>query len=70
MLLKVEHHPRIYFECQVKVERFAAGILGMQVNFEGLAHAVGLYEVPFIMHVESVLDCVFFDRCDVSGDVQ
>jgi len=53
----------------VEVEGAAAGRLRVEVDLEGLAHRVGLDEVPLVMHVETVLGGMVFEIGDKTGDV-
>ena len=70
VLIEIEHHPGIDLEGDMQVEGLAAGVLRVEVDLEGLAHAVGLDEVALIVDVKAVLDGVLLDGCDVAGDVQ
>ena len=42
----------------MEVKRAAAGGLWVQIDLEGLGHAVGLHEVPLVVHVEAMVSGV------------
>ena len=69
--LVLEGHEGAGFKVQreVEVEGTAAGRLRVEVDLEGLAHRVGLDEVPLVMHVEAVLGGMVFEIGDKTGDV-
>jgi hypothetical protein len=64
-----EQGARIHVEFDVKVDGPPAAIFRVQVNLPGLAQGVGLYEVAFIVHVESVRDRVVLKIRDKPSDV-
>ena len=53
----------------MQVERTAAGIFGVQIDFECLTHRVGLDEVAFVVEVEPVLGCMFLQVGHEPGEV-
>ena len=68
-VLEAEQHPGVDLERQVKVERAAAGVLGVQVDLPRLAQRVRLDEVALVVHVEGVVDGVVLEVGDEAGDV-
>ena len=51
---------------QMEIEWATAGFLWVKVDLPGLAHGIGLYEVPFVVDMESVISCVIFQVRDES----
>lgn len=51
------------------VEGTATGVRRMKVNLPCLTHAVGLYEVPFIMNMESMVGGQILEIGDEGCDV-
>jgi len=64
-----QQHTGVHLQCQVEIERAAAAVLGVQLDLPCLAQAVGLDEVPLVVHVEPVVDCVVLDLGDEARDV-
>ena len=53
----------------MKVERTAAGVFGVKIDFPGLAHGIGLNEVPLVMHMEGMVDRVVLEISNEPGNV-
>ena len=51
-----EQRPRVDVEFDVKVDRSAAAVFGVEIDLPGLAQRVGLHEVTLVVHVEAVGD--------------
>ena len=68
LLLGEEHHgvfereedAWIHVKGEMKVQRAAASLLGMEVDFPDLTQGVRLDEVPLVVHMESVVNGVIF----------
>jgi myo-inositol-1(or 4)-monophosphatase len=56
-------------EREVEVDRPAASFLWMEVHFPHLTQRIRLHEMPFIVHVESVIHSVVFEVGYVAGDI-
>lgn len=68
-VLKRQHRSRFDFERDVHVERTAAGVGGVKVDFPCLTHAVGLNEMAFVVYVEAMISCQVFQVRDERRDV-
>jgi hypothetical protein len=53
----------------MKVKRTSTRLLGVQVNFPGLAKAISFQEVSFIVNMETMFSSVLFQIGDVAGHV-
>ncbi len=53
----------------MEIEGSSAGLVGVQVDLERLAHRVGLHEVPLVVHVEPVIGRMVLEIGDEAGDV-
>ena len=53
----------------MKVERTAAGVFGVKIDFPGLAHGIGINEVPLVMHMEGMVDRVVLEISNEPGNV-
>jgi len=51
-----EQGPRVHVKFDVEINRSAAPVLGMEINFPGLTQRIRLDEMSFIVHVETVSD--------------
>ena len=56
LVLEAEQGAWIDLERQVQVDRPAARLFGMQIDFPQLAQRIGLDEVPLVVHVKPVID--------------
>ena len=68
-VLEPEQHARVDLEREVEVDGPLATLFGMQVDFPVLAQRVALDEVPLVVHVEAVLDCVILQVGHEPGNV-
>jgi hypothetical protein len=55
-VFECEQGPGVYVEFDVEINRSAAPVFGMQINFPGLTQRIRLDEMSFIVHVETVSD--------------
>jgi hypothetical protein len=54
----------------VQIEWTATRVLGVEVDFPSLAQAIGLHEVPLVVHVKAVVDGVIFEVGHEAGNIQ
>jgi thiamine biosynthesis lipoprotein ApbE len=59
----------IDLERQVEIKRPSATLLGMEVDFPGLAKGVGLDEMALVVHVEAVVDGMVLQVGHIAGDI-
>jgi myo-inositol-1(or 4)-monophosphatase len=68
-VLEGEQGAGIDLEREVKVQRTATALLGMELDLPHLSEGVGLDEVPFVVDVEPMVDGVVFEVGHVPGHV-
>ena len=69
-VLEAEQHARVDLHAEVEVDGAFAALLGMDVDLPRLAQRVALDEVPFVVHVEAVLDRVILEVGDEAGHIE
>jgi hypothetical protein len=68
-VLERQQGSRVDLESEVKIERTAAAVFGVELHLPDLAKRVGLDEVPLVVHVESMVDGMVLQVGHVSGHV-
>ena len=64
-----QQRTRVDLERQVQVDRTIAGFLGVEVDLPQLPQRVRLDEVPFVVHVEPVVDRMALQIGHETGDI-
>ena len=69
LVLESEEGARVDFQREVEIDRAAAGLFRVQVDFPELTQRVRLDEMAFVVDVEPVVDRMTFHIGDEAGDI-
>ena len=69
LVLERQQRTRVDLERQMQVDRAVAGFLRVEIDLPQLPQRVGLDEVPFVVHMETVIDRVALQIGHETGDI-
>ena len=64
LVFERQHDPGVDFEREMEIQWPTTCVFGVQIDLKGLPHGVGLYEVPFVVHMKPVMGRVIFEVGD------
>ena len=53
----------------MEVDRPGACLFGVKINFPKLAERIGFDKVPFVVNMETIIDCLALQVGNKSGDI-